>query len=65
MKPNPIQDWLRANGRTSTWLASGAGCTESYLSQIGRGRRVPSKALAVAIEAVTGGGIAANTLVEE
>ena len=54
MKPNPITNWLRDNGRTSAWLADQLGCTRAHLSAIGTGRGKPSPIIAKSLERVTG-----------
>ena len=60
MKDNPITLWLRANGRTSDWLAKQCGTTAKWLSAVGNGTRPPSSILAASLERVTDGGIPAS-----
>lgn len=54
MKHNPIADWLKAQGRTSDWLAKEVGCSANWLSSVGTGNKTPSPILVASLERVTG-----------
>ncbi|WP_456015378.1 helix-turn-helix transcriptional regulator [Methylorubrum populi] len=54
-----LSDWLKANGRTATWLAEQVGRDQSFITRIKNGRAMPSIEVAAAIQRVTGGSVTA------
>jgi plasmid maintenance system antidote protein VapI len=55
-----IREWLKSEGRTSKWLASAIGVTPEHLSRIINCKLAVGRTMALALENVSGGKIAAS-----
>jgi DNA-binding transcriptional regulator YdaS (Cro superfamily) len=61
-KQNPFTAFLDAQERSVAWLARQAGLSRKHVSQCANGRARMSKTAAIAMQAVTGGGITADAI---
>ena len=52
-----LRVWMAEHRITTRALARRIGCSESYLSHIRTGNRVPGRSIAVALERETGGAV--------
>lgn len=54
-----LADWLRQNGRTTTWLAEQVGRDRSFISRVKNGGALPSVEVAADIQRLTDGEVTA------
>ena len=50
-----VADWLTETDTTQAALAAALGVSKAYVSMLAGGRRVPSLAVALRVQAATGG----------
>ncbi len=50
-----VADWLNESDTTQAALAAALGVSKAYVSMLAGGRRVPSLAVALRVQAATGG----------
>jgi len=50
-----LADWLNENDTTQAALAAAVGMSKAYVSMLSSGQRVPSLAVALRVQAATGG----------
>lgn len=56
-----IKKWLKAEGRTSKWLAGMLGISVDHMSKISTGKVQVTRTTALAIERVTNGAVPADS----
>ena len=54
-----LADWLKANGKTATWLADQVGRDSSFIVRIKNGDALPSITVAAEIQRLTDGEVTA------
>lgn len=54
-----LADWLKANGRTASWLAGQVGRDPSFIIRVKNGDAMPSIELAADIQRLTDGHVTA------
>lgn len=59
---HPLKKWLEASKQTEAQFAASVGTTASYVSNLINGHRYPSRRMAQALSAATGGFVTAADL---
>jgi len=57
-----LKEWLHQKNKTQRWLAKKLDTTDSYLSLIKTGAKIPGRKMAARIEALTGGDVTVDEL---
>lgn len=65
MDLHPLRQWRQANGKTLADLKAATGAHTSQLSDIERGRKMPSLKLAVRLSRATNGEVPVEKFVSE